>query len=154
MPLHKDAVDLLEKVIVTILEEPRRLEMAEWGTKYSPAEVERNENAPPCGTQGCIAGWVRILGDKTFLPGLVEYMEQCEYRLYDFSGDTADEAMKLLHISINQAERLFYLPGWSGVETGWPREFATAYRLADTPAQKAEITARRIRHFITTGGEE
>lgn len=55
-----NAYDLLGDVIAAIRQEPRRLDMGQW-----LAEADFVTSAEPaCGTVGCIAGWLTILGTR------------------------------------------------------------------------------------------
>lgn len=55
-----NSYDLLTDVIAAIREEPKRIYMDEYVRSAQAIELDEME-APACGTQGCIAGWVMYL---------------------------------------------------------------------------------------------
>lgn len=84
---------------------------------------------PFCGTTACIAGWTCTLSGKR--------------------GDNIPaEAQKLLGITLDQAQRLFYVHKW-------PKQFKKEY-ISDMSYANvgAWVAAERIRHFIATNGAE
>ena len=159
--LKQKAKDLLEKVAITILEQPARLSMNNWGSIYSPDYVGNRDisssEVPVCRTQGCIAGWTIFLGRPTLRTKLLKETTQENYSIFHLDchvPDGAEEyAIKLLGITQEQADRLFYLPGF-GFGEGWPKEFSGGFHKAKTDKQKAKITAARIRFFIQTDGTD
>lgn len=81
-----------------------------------------------CGTTACIAGWaVRLELKSEIAPAPV-----------------CGQARKLLQIGLKSSNRLFYLDGW-------PRNLEVEHSQAKTPAERAQIAARRIHYFIATG---
>jgi len=54
-------VKLVEKVQKHILEEPKRFDMGILVQKFANPQLSSYESMPPCGTVGCIAGWVSII---------------------------------------------------------------------------------------------
>lgn len=60
MALTEKGIELLQRVKQHVLEEPRRLNMGTWGRK---ASHRLGDDAPPCGTVGCIAGWCVFLSN-------------------------------------------------------------------------------------------
>lgn len=124
-------VELLEKVKQHILEEPKRLWMGDWAFKVSPTD----ENAPACGTVGCIAGWASLLSNPT-------------QPFSDVANSADDPNVNNLDLDEDTAWRLFYVDSW-------PVQFVDAYDKARGDLTKrAEITAARIEHFIKTKGAE
>ena len=121
---------LLRKVKKVVLEEPRRLDMANWiQTNMTALPAEER---PPCGTVACIAGWaIHLSGvDPALTPGAY-----------------SEIANGLLGLDEDQGRRLYY--------TGsWPESFDEAYHAAETAQERAQIAARRIDHFIKTKGAE
>ena len=86
-------IRLLQKVKRHILEEPKRLYMHDFVQRIGDGHTSVGaESFPPCGTVGCIAGWVCLLkfGMK-----------------YRASSGTADEAAKLLGLDDGQWNELF-----------------------------------------------
>jgi hypothetical protein len=134
---------LLNKVIAHILEEPRRLEMNQ---VLCPARdlIREQENRPPCGTVGCIAGWTYVLSRK-------------KPRLNIYPGTVWRIAQKELGLSTLEAERLFAEPRHAGngyYEAFWPIKLARRYLAAKTQRKRAEITVERIRLFAETNKQE
>lgn len=136
-------VKLLRKVKKHILEEPKRLNMDFYGSAYC-------NDAPACGTVGCIAGWSALLS-------LAKIPEDRYERPALMKPEKAEAALEITH---NQAERLFnepwivYGPRKQEGHLGWPVNFAKQYLEAETPEYRAKITAARIEHFIKTKGRE
>lgn len=128
-------VELLRQTQTAILEEPKRVNMRMWALTQSYQKELGQE--PPCGTVGCIAGWIvsitqNLRGDK-----LAENMniEGTATRLLGFP-------------SFYETEILFYLSRWP---------WAYQQRLALTKPgtrEYAEVVAARIDHFIATEGAE
>jgi hypothetical protein len=56
----KTAYGLLRDVQKAVREEPRRANMGTFTDKVDPEAY----NAPACGTVGCVAGWISILGGQ------------------------------------------------------------------------------------------
>lgn len=124
-------VELLEQVADYILRHPDELAMDSWSD--IPGTIKRLFG---CGTTRCIAGTAMFLAQQNGadIPN---------------SASTPGMAQKLLRLTFEQAERLFYVQNW-------PVEYRIAYQLqrskySDT---NAWITAQRIDHFIATNGEE
>jgi hypothetical protein len=153
--LSQKTIRLLRKVAAHILEEPRRLKMGDWIETFNPEFKE--DNIPPCGTQGCIAGWAAVLTDKNIKAndkGILQIPE-------DYYDDVENNAAEALGLTIDQANRLFYFKEWevnydddAYAYVGWPTKFSKAYEKAKTAKTKAKITVQRIEHFITTNGAE
>lgn len=142
MSEKKINVKLLRRVKALILEEPRRFNMDYYAAteKFYPDLV--HDQAPPCGTVACIAGWAtledeRARGRKRLTPAFLN-------RVGRYTGARA------LGLTFEQSQRLFYTEEW-------PDEFAEAYNDAmagDDFAMAADIAATRIDHFIKTKGAE
>jgi hypothetical protein len=124
-------VKLLRKVKRLILAEPKRFDMDTFGRRRDP---KANDNAPRCGTVGCIAGWAVILTKR------IPRNPKAEMPTIDHN-----DGMEALNISDGEAKLLFY-----AVE--WPEKFS-AY-VADGSEKSAKIAAQRIEHFIKTKGKE
>lgn len=151
---------LLRRVIKHIKEEPKRLNM-----DILSHHVEAfDPDFPPCGTQGCIAGWACMLtGTKP--------------RMYD--NFMWGKGRKLLGLTSEEAKRLFNVPAeavsihetevddpdcyynWESEEDKeaeaklyWPYKFAKRYENATTARGKVNATVARIEHFIKTKGKE
>jgi hypothetical protein len=69
--------------------------------------------------------------------------------------DTPYEAQKLLGITDDQAEALFYLKKYDRFKEvrnfAWPKRYEDMYLKATTPEQRGKAAVARIRHFINTG---
>jgi hypothetical protein len=132
-------VKLLRKVAKYILAEPKRLDMNVTGIATLPDD----EDAPKCGTVGCIAGWASVLA----LPAMPASPK------FRASVMTWESGRIKLKLNCEEASRLFTEPD-SEAHDGWPVRFRTAYAKAKTHRGRARVTARRIEHFIKTGGKE
>jgi hypothetical protein len=151
----------LLKVVNTILEEPRRLDMSDWGTKYSKQALKlattpltedpeqeflEEREMPACGTVACLAGWTLV----TLMPRKrLKDLLAAENKGRDpkkaplvFPGRTPDLAAELLGLEGGAIYwRLFY-------PDGWPGQFENAYDTARTALQRAKATRDRVIHFI------
>jgi len=129
---------LLRKVKKQILEEPKRLDMGFFGMKVKPYS-----GGPRCGTVGCIAGWAVMLNHPEVIGARLS-----EKRLDEFNnliGRADVEGMKLLKITTDQRDKLFYV-------ANWPEPYRQQYSDAiDDRKARAEVTAKRIDYFIKTG---
>lgn len=129
---------LLRKVQKHILEEPKRLCMADWCQKKSEFNLDVEDfwdacNRYPfakCGTAACIGGWAVLLNGGRI-----------------GSGMGWKNPSWHLGLSRTQADLLFNIEDW-------PDRFYDRYRTATTPAAKARVAVRRIDHFIKTKGAE
>lgn len=134
MPLTDDAKQRLERVAVAILEEPKRVHMAQ----FSFNETDRwaySMATPACGTIACIAGWVVALGLK-------EPMELLSIP----QSEIAKRSSELLDIDIHTEDRIYFSPNW-------PERFNQ--RLFNAPQQSkeyAQVVADYIRYVIAQDG--
>jgi hypothetical protein len=171
-PLLKKAIKKLEEVIKVIKKDPRKLDMKDWGRVYSkeakdsegnilytPKAAKKDFNS--CGTVGCIAGWVCLLGDPKLKQSLVNNAKEMsvnsgslEFCSLDYDVDPSELAEEMLGISGAQADLLFLPFTTSYKEDHWPVEFVKAYNKAKTPEERVVVTVKRIRHFIKTNGKE
>jgi hypothetical protein len=126
---------LLTKVKKLILEEPKRLDML---TLLEPSY----SGEPACGTVGCIAGWTLVAAN---LKGKTPIKEVIAPLLS--KGNRLTATAKLLGLSMDEQNRLFFLHKW-------PADLETAYDNARTPLQRARVTARRIDLFLKSGGKK
>lgn len=125
-------VRLLRKVERHILAEPRRLDMGYWAG---------DNDATPCNTAGCIAGWTEILSGESVAS--VKERGGC----IAFS-DIPHTAAAHLRLARDQALLLFHT-------THWPDNFYDAYYAHPRGSRgRARATADRIEHFIKTNGAE
>ena len=119
-------VAVLEKVRDHILEDPRRLNMRDWIWHYTDNQVRLNSDIlPPCGTVGCIAGWI---------------LELYGHELEKETGDIVKDAAKLLGVDLSEACCLFHLEYW-------PKDYQIRYR-AGNQKERAQVTAERINRLI------
>ena len=127
-------IPLLRRIKKHILAEPKRLKMFSWIVHRSDrmATITTDDGERPfakCGTAACIAGWACLLEGQE---------PQLSY--------VADEARTLLGLNNAQAEVLFS-------PLCWPRRFRGT-DLDDGSRKSAQLTAKRIEHFIKTKGRE
>lgn len=130
--LSPDAVQKLLEVKRHILEEPNRLAMGTMKGKidslgqFSDAFDGFYGNGPkvivkpPCGTAGCILGWLCML-NRVPTPKIVE-------------------AVKILGVSWSQAEELYYT-------YNWPKDLQEAFKTPDL-RKRAAATGEAIDRFI------
>jgi hypothetical protein len=157
--LTEEAAERLIRVINRIVEEPKRLNMSEWGTVLQKRGYRGKKDIPACGTTACIAGWVMLefYPTKDLLATIereayLDDDEEIPSHGVDLPDDTDTEAQELLGLGDTEAERLFYMPERMGVlGNGWPWVFAEEYRQAKNPLGRALATKKRIVHFILTG---
>jgi len=127
MNLPQQAIDLLNKAAISILDEPTKFDMRMWA---------QEDEKSPCGTTACIAG--HILSQAKQLSSLKE--------LYRF--DVEDKAMEAMGMEMGaESTRLFF-------RSSWPADFFHAHIYAETPEDRADIAFWRIQHFIATDGAE
>lgn len=124
---------LLRRVAKHILAEPKRYNQ---DTELDVGVT--GEQAPPCGTVGCIGGWICALTGKT-----PRSRKNFSYQ----------RARKVAGLTGKQASRLFAYT-WSSIGGGWPDRFKSAYCNAATPQERVNIAVARIEHFIKTKGAE
>lgn len=140
MKLKPKAIQLLLRVKAHILEEPRRLNMSEWKQTAFPGMIVKDgyehglnaskhhqlltaKTAPPCGTVGCIAGWVCLLSGA-------------DYPI--FGG----QAAAYLGVEEHHLEPLFY-------PRKWPNKTRfRQYLNARSQRRRAQIVGRVIDEFI------
>lgn len=136
-------VKLLRQVKRHIQEEPKRLNMSEWGTLalYLP-----KNRRPACGTVACIAGWACLLNQPELI-GVSRKNKQKVRTFVQLMFNASGIAQALLGLTPDEGGRLFHV-------TNWPEEFKYQYWNAEQSASEAKITAARIEHFIKTKGEE
>lgn len=131
------AVLVLNFIKAFLREDPRRLLMDKFVVKegsdlarqIQELRVYPNLEFPPCGTVGCIAGWIcMIFGGQCAL-------DDC----YNEAG-IASELLGTVGYK-PYADRLFYMHNW-------PRKFNHAYYDAPTVKDRVEVTCERIDYFI------
>jgi hypothetical protein len=130
--LSKESIKRLRMVKEAILANPQYYRQEEWISAIEP-----------CGTTCCIAGWADYLFN-----GKKAHEARAKAELSNYMVSWEYVAAKALGLDYCQAHTLTY-PG-----SGWPVPFCTAYTRAKTPKQRAKVAARRIEHFIKTGGAE
>jgi len=144
---------LLLRVKKHILEEPKRLRMAEWMlSKEYCANMEpifqtagtawgepprRGIQWPSCGTTGCIAGWMELLANG---------MPEGDADLMDRMDSAQEFASKVLEFD-KQPWGTYTEPGLFFVSE-WPYKFAESYSKAKTQAKRAKIVAAVIDDFL------
>lgn len=156
-PLNKKAQSILQSVIKYIEKEKRRLNMSTWG-EYNPNIAELDS---PCGTTACLAGTVLLvtkrgrdhLKKNNFFKD-VELLKKEKNigtnNYVDFPGNTAEVASKILGITEEEADRLFFVGFGEDPMFGWSEKDATDYREAKTAKERFKIFKRRVIKFIKT----
>lgn len=131
-----------------ILEDPRRLNMRDWVTLFKGRHPlsgmqpypEWCLEIPPCGTVQCLGGIaVSLFSDDP--------RKEHGAWIHDHAQT---EAMKLLDLTREQANELFFL-------SSWPDTFVRRYTDAEDDRDdvlKAQITAERIDQFIAQVRDE
>lgn len=130
---------LLNKVKKHILEEPNRLVMSTWMLKGEAGNIlsthawgEKHMEIPKCGTVGCIAGWVCILGNPNFQEALqwdVGVSAQARELLYGTASDK---------VFIRKPFEIFYVDQWPG-------EFRQRYYDAEVGVSHAQAQVERAK---------
>lgn len=136
-------VERLHRVKMQILAEPDRFDMEDYATPILFGDEV-------CGTACCIGGFAAL--DAGFIrlrtsprEGYATYYDvTSQAPPSNGSRDVFDAA---LNLSPSEADRLF-------LTSHWPGKFFTAYAMAKTHTEQAEIAANRIDHFIRTRGRE
>lgn len=119
MSNNRERNRILRRAVEHIKAEPKRLNMGTW---LSPS------NTSPCGTVGCLFGWVVML-------------EEPKHQ----NATIYSSAQELLQLDDLQAGNLA-LVGY------WPKPLRVKYRnRGNTPRQRANILGQRVEHFIRTG---
>lgn len=162
--LSAQTISRLKEVAEHILEEPKRLDMDNFGIGYDEVtEADRPHDVPACRTQACIGGWGILLNKPKIWKEMVLAADSIETTLgHHYAGsDVAAVARKILGLTKAQGQRLFFFTGWSwGREgggndgLGWPKKFEVAYYKAVGAKTRAKVTNERILHFIATNGAE
>jgi hypothetical protein len=140
-------IQRLRAVAAHILEEPKRLDMLEWGVTH-PSYLKPSET-PACNTVGCIAGWTIFLNKPEVVDQMKAAFEDAPEFIYNYCEtlSPSQDAAKLLKLNAEQRQRLFFT-------SDWPLPFRLAYKRARTAKGRAKVTADRIEHFIKTEGAE
>lgn len=132
----------LRKLQKWILAEPRRFHMAYWAVGINHRLAQRQK--PPCGTVACLAGNACLMEGWKFKP---DSEGKNDLYLDKPNADIPDEASRILGLNTAEQMVLFHVDNW-------PATFYQEYNNAASPAEAAEITAKRIDHFIKTKGAE
>jgi hypothetical protein len=133
-------LELAEKVKAYLREQPLRLGMGDWITRYEGAQ----EYAPPCNTVCCVAGATLIVA------GIVRDAADYAARAGKDYIHAADKARELLGISENDADKLFYVQHWPKNQN---REYYAAvdtyYRdIPQLQKERVELTCQVIDYVI------
>ncbi len=138
--LSPKAIRLLRRVKRQILNEP-----ASYNQNYFGIRDLRS----PCGTAACIAGWCDIFANR--VRDLESWAEKAR-----FGWSVELRANRALGLKAGDTRWLFATP-----QLGWPEPFksqwAQTFKLgadAKIRAQRAQIAAERIEHFIRTDAAE
>jgi hypothetical protein len=133
--------ELIKQIIDIIEDEPKRLEMSTW--VLNPL---KSQQAPSCGTTGCIAGWAVMLNlrrDAVLAKRKID-AEKIYDRLNKRNKDMEGEGMRLLGLPYDIAPTVFYYDQW-------PEPFQRRYMAAATPKARARATVARLRHLLNRG---
>ena len=168
MNLKQDTIDKLRQIMAYIKEEPRRLDMLTWGTRFDPSSKEKaklvlgwalsqtesadDEELPPCGTAACLAGTAMIL----FAPDKIQHIKDDDFaadKIFRFGSNTEYLAADVLGLDYYTAHMLF-------MSSNWPDELHSAYRYngrqnRDVNARiqaRYEVTNRAVEAFIAGDG--
>lgn len=107
---------------------------------------------PVCNTQACLAGETVLALHAGYIKpnGGINIYKKSPYRLYDIE----DVAVKLLDLTDDERERLFFFRSMTGGANGWPKRFEDKYRNATTPVERLAVAISRVEHFIKTKGRQ
>jgi hypothetical protein len=129
----------LQKLKDWIIAEPRRYNQKMW--IVGPRSIVVQDQNPPCGTAGCLAGNACLMegfkADKTLRQSCV---------VLDDKGcrkDIQRLAQKILDLTDIQAGRLFHCEC-----EGWPLRAQILYQESKAPEQRAEAAAMAIDDLI------
>lgn len=111
----------------------------------------RTTEQPVCGTQACIAGETLILAGKAKYSRKLKSYVFPETHGNGIASTEHKTAQKILGLTNEEANRLFYFAGWQN-SIGWPNDLAAAYQNAESGMESALIGAARIERFIRTEG--
>lgn len=134
-------VELFERVIAAIDNEPERLGMSHYFLRKEGEE---------CGTACCIAGWACILSGA--VPTNFEDIGDREEESYLVKTAQGERVFAValgresLGLSGDQANDLFHCSEWS-------RDDQIAYDNAENPRDRADITIKVIREFLAAQQE-
>jgi hypothetical protein len=133
-------VELLQKIKVHILEEPKRLCMSSW--RIRGAHIERADlMRPECDTVCCISGWAAELSDSKNCIGRADLLGLEGHPGYPTTRQVSGKD------SASQAQRLFYT-------SCWPSKWQRALHRTLPQSQKyAQVVADYIDYFIKTEGK-
>jgi len=146
-------VKMLNKVKEQIRQEPKSFDMNDW---LRPGV---NRGGTACGTAACVAGFTCVVDWMQKHPD--EWKNKKEITLSEIvrgtlrgSYDCETEAINILGLTHEQANRLFYVDAW-------PEPFRTDYGAAQEGCRqnhyqtdherRAQVSCARIDHFIKTG---
>lgn len=141
-----NAYDTFEDVAQLVLDEPRRLDMAQWVARKKYVEQLEPERRPSCNTICCWAGWTAT---ATRLPGSIGSDDAFEYYahgfalalygVYDFHLNVYGQLRAgRLSPSLKKSEveddlNNFFIdsyPGWRGTEEGSLEQVEIVVRMA------------------------
>jgi hypothetical protein len=172
VPPSPDVVEKLEQVKKYIFEVPARLNMAFWGATKNPdqdapvavvtenGEILKtysaqvmvsalNEQNPPCGSFGCLAGEICIMANLIKPDFETEGGKTAAY--YAFGSSAMVLAADWLGVNNREASKLFFLPAMN-INEHWPYDFDVALdQCKPGTVEYAQVVANRIDHYILTG---
>jgi hypothetical protein len=131
--LKPETVRLLRRIQKKILAEPSQFIMRWW---FTTEHIESNRPIKNCGTAACIGGWAVTLSD---------YKNPEQAR--ESTCNSGVGASGILKLNSEQGTRLFCYDIW-------PQKFQKMDFQKEGTMRFARNAARRIDHFIKTGGQE
>lgn len=168
--LSAKAVKLLQKVRDTILTDPDKFDMGQWGVRYDKTALgyEQLAEANSCGTVGCIAGWICVLGDKKIDQKLTIEAKKRTKRNQKSYGDMPFEPVDVVGAAGISEQISSDVPDYAalllGVDYGdtdiyslfyvgrWPLKFQAMWENNVSNKKRAKIAAKVIDSFIKHDG--
>lgn len=138
MSLSKNSIKLLRQVKRAILANPDFYYQNRWVSDISP-----------CGTTCCIAGWADfVVNGKEAHTARAKELFVGPWEQWKHAGKWMRVAAEALDITPEEAERL------TEGSSDWPQHLREEYGAAPSNKKRAVVAAKRIEHFIATGGAE
>lgn len=122
-------------------EEARRFNMSWWGAKVPTY----GENNPPCGTTMCLAGAAVLANTRIkYDRGDKDWFVMPNGESLYTKVTIPQLARKLLGLTVEQKNALFYV-------SGWPGKYEVAYQSAHTPQERLQAGLDRMDYMLATG---
>lgn len=140
LPYGEVNTDLFLRVKKAILAEPKRLDMDTWLDTYDPKYYDE---APKCGTVGCIAGWAVVLTRVGREPKSMGPVEKTCADVLNMGFDK-NVAARQLGLSYETMDKVFHL-------SNWPILFYRKWAHAKGREQQAQVVADYIDYICGEG---